>query len=372
MKFKLKDTEMELGYTAIENIFIDEFLPSADGRFVKVYLFAFRYAKTGKTNPNFDHAYIAKRLQLPISEVIEAWAYWEKMGVVKRVYNLEESEDLTSLDFDIVFNNLTELYINSALKANNNISDDIYEKDDINIIDQVVFANQNPVLSKMFKDIEYYLRRNLSPKEKNLIIESVNDYSMDPEVFSYAAEEADSKGKNRVNYMIGIIKNWYNDGVRTAEDAREHIMNMSPENYMGGCIKKDLGSSRVLMSSGEKILLKKWISDFGFDLDMILKACEYTGSTTEPSFAYIDSILKSWHENGIKTIKEASKYQEEYSMRKNKKREEYKNYSNKNDRNKSYNNKKIKTRFHNFEQKSSKYTNEELFDIWMGDRLRKK
>ncbi len=35
---KYKKTEKDLGYTIIENIFINDFMPSADGAFVKVYL----------------------------------------------------------------------------------------------------------------------------------------------------------------------------------------------------------------------------------------------------------------------------------------------------------------------------------------------
>ncbi|MEQ8204014.1 MAG: DNA replication protein DnaD, partial [Smithellaceae bacterium] len=45
--------EIDLGETTIANIFIDIFMPMANGLYVQVYLMGYRQACDPKANPNF-------------------------------------------------------------------------------------------------------------------------------------------------------------------------------------------------------------------------------------------------------------------------------------------------------------------------------
>ncbi len=64
--------DIDLGDTAIPNIFIDIFMPMADGLYVKVYLLGYRQACDKSANPNFDNISIAKNLDVPLSDVLDA------------------------------------------------------------------------------------------------------------------------------------------------------------------------------------------------------------------------------------------------------------------------------------------------------------
>ena len=75
--------EENLGDTSIANIFIDIFMPMADGLYVKVYLLAYRNACNPDLNPNFSNKSIAKDLNIPLSDVILSWRFWESKGLVK-------------------------------------------------------------------------------------------------------------------------------------------------------------------------------------------------------------------------------------------------------------------------------------------------
>lgn len=376
MRFTLKETEMELGHTSIENVFIDEFLPGADGRFVKVYLLAYKYAKNKIDNSKFTHSYIAKRLSLPLSDVLEAWEYWEKLSVVERVYYEGVPEDPGNVHFDVIFNNLTELYINSVHTAKVQTQKMQEDSSDYRRItaDQLVFASQNPVLSKMFKDIENCIKRALAPNEKINILETLENLSMDPEVATYAFQEsAEKKGKCGPNYVMGILRNWFDDGIRTSEDLMNHLKNNSDRRYIYAKIKYALGSPNGFASLAEKNTIDKWLDIYNFDLDMILKACEKTDATLNPSVRYLDSIITKWYQNDVNSLDSAVSYQE----KSDKEFEESKNRKPQPSQGKrSYGpgkrTDKVVTKLHNFEQASSKYSEEELFDIWMKNRIRKK
>ena len=75
--------EIDLGETTIANIFIDIFMPMANGLYVKVYLLGYRQACDPSANPKFDNNSIAKNLNIPLSDVIDAWKFWEKKSIIK-------------------------------------------------------------------------------------------------------------------------------------------------------------------------------------------------------------------------------------------------------------------------------------------------
>ena len=53
--------EIDLGETTIANIFIDIFMPMANGLYVKVYLLGYRQACDPNSNPKFDNNSIANK-----------------------------------------------------------------------------------------------------------------------------------------------------------------------------------------------------------------------------------------------------------------------------------------------------------------------
>lgn len=359
MGFSFKKTEMELGYTLIENVFIDELLPMAKGIYVKVYLLAYKYAKNKSENSHFSHSHISKRLGIPLSDVLEAWDYWEKLSAIEKVYYETNSDDSSTIknniNFHVVFNSLTELYINSALNAKEKTQK--IQEPHKNSFDRLISASQNPITSQMFKDVENIIRRALGPKEKNDILEALENFSMDPELVTCAFQfSSESKGKTHPNYVIGILKNWFHEGIRTKEDYLGYVDTNSDRNYIYSKVRFALGSSNPNASSGEKYFINKWIDEYNFSLDMILKACEQTASTLNPNIKYLDSIIEDWYKNGVKDLESAIAYSEKSNSDHNKNKSKYNKIN-------SNNNQKITTKFHNFEQRVDEYTEEEIFNI---------
>ena len=66
--------------TPVENMFINEYMNSAPGDYVKVYLFALMYAGLGTDLTNAD---VARHLNMEPEDVLKAWTYWEKQNVIR-------------------------------------------------------------------------------------------------------------------------------------------------------------------------------------------------------------------------------------------------------------------------------------------------
>ena len=66
-------------YTFISNVFLDFYMPSANGEFVKIYLYLLRHASQTKTLLDFTS--VADALNCTEADIQRALRYWEKAGV---------------------------------------------------------------------------------------------------------------------------------------------------------------------------------------------------------------------------------------------------------------------------------------------------
>ena len=85
VQFQIGINNDDLGITPIENIFINHYLPKAPGDFVKVYLLGLKFCFQNAPQ-HFSNEVIAKTLDILESDVVKAWQYWEKQGIIPVSY----------------------------------------------------------------------------------------------------------------------------------------------------------------------------------------------------------------------------------------------------------------------------------------------
>lgn len=347
MNFNLETTDIDLGDTPIENIFLNDFMPMADGTYVKVYLLGFKYAHDKDSNIEVNNETISKHLDIPLSDVLKAWDFWQGKGIIEKV----PKEDSDKYDYGVKFLNLKQLYIKNNYKpiTHSTLIDTAtkgYECSEEDLID----ANDIPNINNMFNTIDYIMRRQLVPNEKKRILEWIYNYNMNPDMivkaFFYSVEK---KGIRKVNYVEGIIRNWYGDGITNVEALQNHFRKTDERFYRYDRIMKYLGFPR-LPSESEMAVMDKWFERYKYSMEMVIKACENSKKTSNPSINYIDGILTSWFGKGINTVDEIELKDGNHGLGKDK-------------NTKRPSGKPLKTRFHNFEQRTSKYTQEELEEI---------
>ena len=76
----------------------------------------------------------------------------------------------------------------------------------------------------MFNNIDDIMRRQTVATEKQRILSWIENYNMNPDViekaFFYGVER---KGVRNINYVEGIIRNWYDNGLTNMEALLEHF-----------------------------------------------------------------------------------------------------------------------------------------------------
>ena len=332
--------EIDLGETTIANIFIDIFMPMANGLYVKVYLLGYRQACDPNSNPKFDNNSIAKNLNIPLSDVIDAWKFWQNKNIIR----MHKNEGLDDFDYSIEFLDLKKFYMDNmhintkSIKSNS---------------DRIVSASENPSVRKMFTTINKIVGRYLDPGEKISILEIMNKYNMDPDMIVCAYEYVkDKHGSSRpVKYIESILRGWYDSNLFTPQDVKDSFMVRSERYMMYKTIFNELGFYRQ-PSKPEERIMDSWFDKYNMDIEVILSACSRAKNTSNPSISYINGIIEKWKKSDVKTLDDIKRLDDEFKKKSEEKKQVFKNTKSSEPT--------VKTRFHNINQTFTKYTPEEL------------
>ncbi|MFW5648821.1 MAG: DnaD domain protein [Candidatus Alkaliphilus sp. MAG34] len=359
MSFIKGSTSIDLGDTPVENIFIDVYMPMANGTFVQVYLLGYKYALNHEPNMSVNNASIARHLNVPLSDVLDAWDFWEDKNIIIKHRSENGDED----NYSVEFVNLKQLYIDNNYKL-------IYSAPQKGAVEKdqpgshalsptdLVEANKVPEIRDMFVEINKIIARELVPNEKLKIVESLYKYNIDPslitEAFSYSKKQKNVR--HILGFSLGVVRTWYDQGILTVEDLQQYLMEQGDRYGFYSRVYKALGFPSQ-PSEAAMETMDIWIDKFNFDIDIVLEACKNSTKTSNPNINYINAILKDWHEKGIKKVEDIEKL-------------DAKPKSNTGYR-KTQAAPKIKTKFHLAKSRGDKYTAEELEQLVLENQKRR-
>lgn len=248
--------------------FIKNYMPSAPGDYIKVYLFGLMQASAGS---ELSIQSICRSLHITELQIEEALQYWHHKGMVSLSGN-----NPTQCIF--LCSQAEEPPQNSKL-----------------------YGNQNYVA-----EIQSILDRNLTTNEIKTFLDFTDVYSLPREIVIRLVRHCSSeavRGRNvSVAYLEKMALNWADEGIDTLEKAEEKIgcYNAITSGALRVIRRLDAGSGR-LPTADEQDLYEKWTKEWGFTQDAVLLAMSDTTASLKPSMKYLDAILKSYWEKGIQS-----------------------------------------------------------------------
>lgn len=274
MAFFIKQNEnWYLKDTAIENIFINEYMTQAPGDYAKIYIFAFMYAQMGA---EISNEAIAKAMSVEEEDVLKAWNYWESLGAIIK----HQSESRGKFDYDVEF-----LSLKTAAKTGNASL----------ISSKKVSPLEDEELKGLYMLIETILARTLNGTEMKAVQDWLVELETDPEVIVYAYNYCKNKGKDNYRYVGAVVKNWVEAGLKTAEQIETHLARNDERNYLYRRVFKALGFDRN-WTEKEQALMDTWFDNMEFTIDRVLEACGKSSGISNPNLNYVNKVLVSWHE----------------------------------------------------------------------------
>ena len=312
VKINLKN-KFPLGVTAISNKFIDKFLPYANGEYVKIYIFLLRLT-IDCSKDALTIAEISDLLECTSSDIIRALSYWEKQGLVNCSFNADG--ELTELSF-IDLNTSSINYKSAVEDIKPNKPTPAKSKTISLSLEDKSRLSENNEVKEILGIAEQYLNKTLSSNDIETIMYIYDQLGFSVELIDYLIEYCVSKDKKSINYIKKVAFTWSDNQIKDVSAAKRFTDEYSSDyrkilNELG--IKRDLGAS-------EQEYINNWMNNYKMNIDMICEACKLAlRNTNKPSFAYVDSVLKNWHENNITNIEMVNKLRAKHNSNKSNKK----------------------------------------------------
>ena len=341
--------------TLISNRFIDDFMPQANGEFVKVYLYLLRSVQSHAYN--FTISAIADKFNNTEMDIIRALRYWQKTGILRLDENPEGQicgihmlplyKETAPQDFVATQGQITNeatvsvasqtqisgdaipsVNENAAIKAdkvkaileassalNDPVSDAVETPAKRKYtLDEITAFRKDESISELFFIVETYIRHPLSESDVNTVLYWREELHFSNDLIVYLLEYCISKGHSSMRYLDKVAIGWHANNITTVEQAKEDAA-IHSQAYYG--VMKALGITGRSLVNSETAFIRKWTKEYAFDLTLIQEACSRTISAThQPSFEYTDSILTSWHKNQVHTLDDVKRIDASYSKAK--------------------------------------------------------
>lgn len=298
--------------TIVPNTFIDQYMPSANGSYVKVYLFLLR-CFAGNC-PEVTISSIADRLENTEKDIIRALTYWEKLNLL--VLTRNGNKDITSI---------TLVDFNNTHNNTNTIAGSDSQLDEVAIsihtetkpasrqsysAEKIALLTNNDDIKWAMHIVEIYLDRPLKPMDIQLILYLYEELHFSAELIMYLYEYCVSKGKKSASYIEAVALTWAEEGIDTEEKAKE-AATIYNDHY--NTVNKAFGLNRT-PGQIERQYITKWVEVFGFSDEIIAEACNRAILRTQkPDFKYTDKILETWYKKGAKSLSDIARLDEEFS-----------------------------------------------------------
>jgi DnaD/phage-associated family protein len=274
MKFKKENSKnYYLGDTAVSNVFIAEYLPASSGDHVRVYLYAYMYSGIGRILSNES---IAKTLGLNVEEVMAAWTHFEKCGAVRKLYPNPSDK----LHYDIVFVDLKGgLFGGDTVdKKGGDAGRSALDRDDIRTL---------------FRDIETITGKPVASTDFQKIGNLLDEYDVETDLIAFAYDYCVRRGKRvTASYVGGIVREWAEQGLRTAENAADSLEQSDLRFSQYRKIMKALGLSQATVTDEERRVFDQWLDAFGLSLEDILNTAKKAAGK-QNKFDYVKKIISS-------------------------------------------------------------------------------
>lgn len=300
--------------TSIPDVFFDTYMLRANGEFLKVYLYLYRWCKV--PDAQLSVASIADKLCMTESDVMRALRYWQTQNLL-HIENDASGQPVTLVMLDISAeveiqtspaqtaqtNQSTQTYttVASQTVSTPSAADSKYIKPSYTM-QQIQAFNEQTKDDQIFLVIEQYIGKPLSQNDMNTIIFFYERLGFSPSLIEYLVEYCVGNEHRSLRYMEKVAISWAQDGINSVEKAKRHTEGYGRVYYD---ILKAFGIHNRGPAATEADYIKKWTETYGFSQSIILEACNRTMSKIhQPSFNYADKILEGWHDAKVHHIED--------------------------------------------------------------------
>ena len=285
MKLEQNEKPLLFSETLIPDVFFSEYLTQIPGDYIKIYLYMVFLSKYNKDIKIND---LSKKLSLPLKTINDGTKFLEDNGLILKKTN-------GYIIVDIQENLLHKLYSPNVQMSSEKIEEN----------------SKNQSISKAIEYINnQYFQGIMGPSWYNDIDLWFRTYNFDEQVMIALFDYCFNRSAIHKNYIQTVAEAWALNNIHNWNDLDLYYQKQEKLTKIKKEIAKKLGK-RSGLTQYEEAYIEKWVSDFGYDLNVIEIALKRTTFKTNPTFEYINNIITDWHDRKLKTPAEINAFLEQ-------------------------------------------------------------
>ncbi len=285
MKLEQNDKPLLFSETSIPDIFFAEHLSEIPGNYLKIYLYLIFLSKYGKDVKLND---LSKKLNIPLKEINDGTKFLEEQGLI-----MKKTTGYVIIDLQEV--TLHNLYTPNLSLSKEKIEQNAKNKSKAKAIEHINNMYFQGIMGpSWYNDIDLWFRK----------------YGFDEQVMIALFDYCYKRSALHRNYVQTVAEAWASNKVKTWNDLDNYYSNQEALNKIKKSIAKKLGKYNGL-TQYEQAYIENWVSNFGYDMDIIEIALKRTTFKQNPTFEYINNIITNWHERGLKTPEQVNAFLEQ-------------------------------------------------------------
>lgn len=285
MKFEQNDKAMLFETTQVPNIFFAEHLSNMPGDYLKIYLYLIFLSKyNGEIGVND----LSKKLALPINVINEGINYLEKEELILR-------KQQGFIVVDLQQKTLNNLYTLKIQPTSEKIEQNLKNKERIRLVE---YLN-----NKYFQGV-------MGPTWYSDIDTWLDKYGFDEQVMINLFDYCYNKSALHRNYVQAVAEAWGLNKIKNLDDLENYYMGQEKLMKIKKEIAKKLGR-RGGLTQYEEAYIETWVNEYKYDLSVIEIALKRTTLRSNPSFEYINNIIKDWNERNLRTPAQVNEFLEQ-------------------------------------------------------------
>ncbi len=271
---------------SVPRIFVDKYMPEADEKSVKVYLYLLCHLNDGDVSVET----ISEHLGFSEKEISGALKYWNDKGILK----FSEGAAWGTVEF-VPADDIADISValpDGTQRPEASVSLDAPPKYLVKDINSVLKNDKD--VRDMFLLAEQLVGNSLTHNDMKILY-SFHDWLKFPtDVILLLLEHCTSIKKSDFRYIEKVALTWADNGIDTFEKANVYIKSQSKLVRMQKKIKRIVQITDRELTEKETEFVRSWIEDCKYTESNIKEAYEITVMNTgKMNFKYMDAVLKN-------------------------------------------------------------------------------
>ena len=285
MKLEQNEKPLLFSSTMIPDIFFSDYLSELPGDYLKMYLYMIFLSKYGKDIRLTD---LSKKLNIPLKTINDGMKFLEE-------HNLIAKKTTGYIIIDLQETTLHNLYTPNLTISKERVEQTAKNKSKAKAIEHINNMYFQGIMGpSWYNDIDLWFRK----------------YCFDEQVMIALFDYCYKRSALHRNYIQTVAEAWAANKVQTWSDLDSYYQQQENLNKIKKSIAKKLGKYNGL-TQYEEAYIENWISNFGYDMNIIEIALKRTTFKQNPTFEYINNIITDWHDRNLKTPSEINAFLEQ-------------------------------------------------------------